>query len=183
MTPACGNSRISANIGASLQNKSGSGAPAKSAGGNRHGGGPRFSAGAVCGVGCQMADDDVTAKRLAEFVTLKEAGVREAIANKQWGEEKERLALAWLEMQRQELEAKVHAEQLTISRAMQDAAVESAAQAKRSADAAVESTAHSRRSADAAERSANTAKSANVIAGMALIVAIIAVLIAALHGK
>ena len=77
-------------------------------------------------------------------------------------------AWAWLEKQTREREETTQAEQLAIDRAAKDAAVDSAASARRSADAAV--------------RSANTARGANVIAGIALIVAVLVAIYTALHG-
>jgi hypothetical protein len=114
-----------------------------------------------------MANETI-ATWIEEFEAMGEEGVRQAIAlGRQFGEERERIARDWLEKKKRERGEKSQAEQLAIDRAAKDAAVDSAASA--------------RRSADAAERSANTARGANVIAGIALIVSVLVAIYTALH--
>jgi hypothetical protein len=117
-----------------------------------------------------MANEFIIEKWNAEFEGWGADNVHRMLEEgKYFDKDRSAAARAWLAKKAREREEAAQAEQLAIARATKDAAVDSAASA--------------RRSADAAERSANTARSANVIAGIALIVSVIAALYAAWHGK
>jgi hypothetical protein len=103
-----------------------------------------------------------------DFEKTGEDEVRRMLESRRFGEDRGAAARAWLEKKKRERDEKAPAEQLAIDRAAKDAAVDSAASARRSADAAV--------------RSANTARGANVIAGIALIISVLVAIYTALHG-
>lgn len=111
---------------------------------------------------------DITEDRWRQFESLGEEGVRKALAENLWGEEKVALALQWLELRELSNSAEDRRQTLAIASDANDLA--------RSANAAaLEANSIARASSDSAKRSADAARTSNMIATLALIAAVIAI--------